>query len=129
MVAKPQRSLFGVLLGIFLILLVYALYFAKDFFLPVVLAFMLALTLSPIVRALARRGVPAPVSATLLVFLSFCGVAVIGFVLSGPIVALVEDAPKIGRELQERLSEVKGPLARVLQAGDQIMETINNLRR
>lgn len=119
-VVKPSRSLFGLLLGIFLILLVYALYFAKDFFLPVVLAFMLALTLSPIVRALAGRGVPAPLSATLLVFFSFCGIAVIGFVLSGPVVALVEDAPNIGRQLQERLSEVKGPLSRIMQAGDQI---------
>lgn len=117
---KPQRSLFGVLMAIFIILFVYALYFAKDFFLPVVLAFLLALTLSPIVRMLAWRGVPAPISATLLVFLSFCGVAIIGFGLSGPIVALVEDAPKIGRELQERLSEVKGPMSRILQAGDQI---------
>ncbi len=119
-VVKPSRGLFGLLLGIFLILLVYALYFAKDFFLPVVLAFMLALTLSPIVRALAWRGVPAPLSATLLVFFSFCGIAVIGFVLSGPVVALVEDAPNIGRQLQERLSEVKGPLSRLMQAGDQI---------
>ncbi|MFN3549546.1 MAG: AI-2E family transporter [Mesorhizobium sp.] len=119
-VVQPGRSLFGVLLGIFIILFVYALYFAKDFFLPVVLAFMLALTLSPIVRALSWRGVPAPLSATLLVFLSFCGVAVIGFVLSDPVVALVEDAPKIGRELQERLSEIKGPLSRLMQAGDQI---------
>jgi predicted PurR-regulated permease PerM len=118
--AAPRRGLFGVLLGIFLILFVYALYFAKDFFLPVVLAFMLALTLSPIVRALSWRGVPAPLSATLLVFLSFCCFAVIGFVLSGPIVSLVEDAPKIGRELQERLSEVQGPLSRIMQAGDQI---------
>jgi predicted PurR-regulated permease PerM len=116
----PRRGIFGVLLGIFLILFVYALYFAKDFFLPVVLAFMLALTLSPIVRMLVWRGVPAPISATLLVFLSFCGMAVIGFVLSGPIVSLVEDAPRIGRELQERLSEVRGPLSRIVQAGDEI---------
>jgi predicted PurR-regulated permease PerM len=56
--------------GIFLILLVYALYFARDFFLPVLLSFLFALTLSPIVRVLSRRGIPSPLSATLLVLVS-----------------------------------------------------------
>ena len=36
--------------GLFLFALVYALYFGRDFFMPVVLAFLLALMLTPIVR-------------------------------------------------------------------------------
>ncbi len=41
-----------------LVLFVGMLYVARDFFLPLVLAFLIALTLSPIVRAGRRRGVP-----------------------------------------------------------------------
>ena len=47
------------LVGIFLIAVVYALYFGREFFMPVVLAFLLALTLTPIVRVLGKRGMPA----------------------------------------------------------------------
>ena len=115
-----RRRTFRVLLGIFLILFVYALYFAKDFFLPVVLAFMLALTLSPIVRVLSWRGVPAPLSATLLVLVSFTGLSIMGFLLSGPVLDLVNDAPKIGRELRERVSEIRGPLTRFVEASEEI---------
>lgn len=115
-----RRRTFRVLLGIFLILFVYGLYFAKEFFLPVVLAFMLALTLSPIVRVLSWRGVPAPLSATLLVLISSGTLGIMGFLLSGPVVDLVNDAPKIGWELRERLSEVRGPLTRFMEASEEI---------
>ena len=60
------------LVGIFLLAVVYALYFARAFFMPVILAFLLALTLTPIVRFLRKRGMPAMLSATLLVVLSVC---------------------------------------------------------
>ena len=121
-----RKRTFRVLLGIFLILLVYGLYFAKDFFLPVVLAFMFALTLSPIVRVLAWRGIPAPLSATLLVLISFCGFGAVGFLLSGPVVDLVNDAPKIGWELRERLSEIRGPLTRFVEASEEIDNVTEN---
>ena len=62
-------SLRGLVLGIFIILMFSSLYFAKDFFMPVVLAFLFAMTLTPIVRYLRKKGIPSPLSATLLVFL------------------------------------------------------------
>lgn len=114
------KRIFRLLLGLFLILFVYSLYFAKDFFLPMVLAFLLALTLSPIVRFLSRRGVPAPLSATLLVLTSFFGFGMIGFLLSGPVADLVNDAPRIGWELRQRLSDIQVPLTRFLEASEEI---------
>ena len=60
----------SLLIGIFIFTAVYALYFARDFFMPVILAFMLALMLTPIVRLLRKHGHPRSLSATLLVFLS-----------------------------------------------------------
>ena len=50
--------------GIFILVAIYALYFARDFVMPVVLAFLLALMLTPIVRFLKKRGVPEALSAT-----------------------------------------------------------------
>ena len=57
-------SLRGLALGIFVILLFASLYFAREFFMPVILAFLFALTLTPIVRFLRKRGIPSPISAT-----------------------------------------------------------------
>ena len=46
------------LIGSFIILLVSGLYLARDILLPIALAFMLTLTLSPVVRYLARFRIP-----------------------------------------------------------------------
>jgi predicted PurR-regulated permease PerM len=109
-------------LGIFLILLVGALYFARDFFMPVVLAFLMALTLTPIVRFLGKRGVPAALSATLLVIVSAGAIGATGYMMSGPVAELIEDAPRIGRDLTVRLRELRQPLEQVLDASEQIDE-------
>ena len=64
---SDTRLMRSLLIGIFIFMAIYALYFARDFFMPVVLAFLLALMLTPIVRFLRKHGMPEPVSATLLV--------------------------------------------------------------
>lgn len=114
----PGRS--AVVTGIFVILSIYALYFGREFFMPVVLAFLFALTLTPIVRFLRKRGVPSALSATLLVVIS-AGVAGLGgYLLSGPLMELINDAPQIGRTLTERIEELRGPFDRLMQVSGQI---------
>lgn len=108
------------LIGIFIILAVLALYFGRDFFMPVVLAFLFALTLTPIVRFLRKRGIPSPLSATLLVVASTIVLAIGGYLLSGPTTQLINDAPQIGRALTERIEEMRGPFDRLMRISDQI---------
>jgi predicted PurR-regulated permease PerM len=121
----PSRAVPRLLGGIFLIMAIYALYFAKDFFMPVVLAFLLTLTLTPIVRFLRKRGVPAPVSATLLVIGFGLGVALLGYLVSGPVMTLFDDAPRIGRELRQRLADIRAPLDRIVEASKQVDDVSN----
>jgi len=106
--------------GLFLLAFIYALYFARDFFMPIVLALLLALTLTPIVRFLRRRGVPAVVSATLLVLFSAGAIAITGYLASGPVSELIGKAPTIGFEVAERLSELRRPLDRLLRISNQV---------
>ncbi len=113
------RSGFAVT-GIFLLLSMYALYFGREFFMPVILAFLFALTLTPIVRFLRKRGVPSPISATLLVFISAGVVSLGGYLLSGPVMQLIADAPSIGRTLTERVEELRGPFDTLMQISQQI---------
>jgi predicted PurR-regulated permease PerM len=118
--ASDARLMRSLLIGIFLFALVYALYFARDFFMPVILAFMLALMLTPIVRLLRRHGVPEFVSATMLVFLTVAVVGAIGYFMSGPVIALANDWPAIGRKLSERLTELRHPFERLLEILNQV---------
>ncbi|MBS9719341.1 AI-2E family transporter [Tianweitania sp. BSSL-BM11] len=107
--AKLRR----LVLGLFLISACSALYFARDFFMPVVLAFLVAMTLTPIVRFLRKRGVPSALSATLLVVAFATVFGLLAYVVSGPAITLVNDAPSIGRTLAERLRQLQRPIERI----------------
>ncbi|WP_315925831.1 AI-2E family transporter [Mesorhizobium sp. SP-1A] len=119
-VIAESRHMRWLLTGIFLIMAVYALYFGKDFFMPVILAFLLALTLTPIVRFLRKRGVPDALSATLLVLLSLSLVGSAGYFLSGPVIDLVNNAPSIGQQLTERLAPLRRPYERLMHISQQL---------
>jgi predicted PurR-regulated permease PerM len=117
------------LLGmIFLIMTVAALYFARDFFMPVVLAFLLTLTLTPIVRFFRKRGVPSGISATCLIILFACVIAILGYMISGPVSRLMEDAPRIGTQLKERLADLRTPLDQIMKASEQVDKVSESAR-
>ena len=52
--------------GLFVLAVFYTLYFARAFFLPIVLAVLLDFLLSPIIRTLKRARIPEPLGAALL---------------------------------------------------------------
>ncbi len=122
------RSGFAVT-GIFLILAIYALYFGRDFFMPVVLAFLFTLTLTPIVRFARKRGIAAPLSATALVIGSATFVGLGGYLLSGPVMNLIDDAPQIGYTLTERIERLRGPYDLLMEFSgqiDEVTDTVND---
>ena len=114
------RLLRSLLIGIFILLTVAVLYLARAFFMPVIVAFLLALTLTPIVRFLRKRGVPEVVSATLLVLLSIFVFVAAGYLLSGPVISLINNSYSIGQQLTERLAQFKRPLERVMDLAHQL---------
>ncbi|RUW31878.1 AI-2E family transporter [Mesorhizobium sp. M1E.F.Ca.ET.041.01.1.1] len=114
------RLMRSLLIGIFILLTVFALYFARAFFMPVILAFLLALTLTPIVRFLRKHGIPDALSATLLVLLSVFFVASAGYLLSGPVIDLINNTSSIGQQLTERLAPFKRPLERAIDISRQL---------
>jgi predicted PurR-regulated permease PerM len=112
--ASGMRLVRGLLIGMFIFMAVFSLYLAKAFFMPVILAFLLALTLTPIVRFLRKHGVPDAISATLLVLFSVVGIATAGYLLSGPVIDLINNGPSIGRQVAERLERLRQPFERFM---------------
>jgi predicted PurR-regulated permease PerM len=103
-----------------LVLVTAALYLARDFFLPVVLAFLFALTLIPIVRGLARRGVPSGLSAAALVLMLAFGLGAAGYFLSGPVATWIDQAPNMGRQIESKLRSLRGSVEAVAKATKQV---------
>ncbi|MDX8468448.1 AI-2E family transporter [Mesorhizobium sp. VK23B] len=114
------RLMRSLLIGIFVLLTVFALYFGRAFFMPVILAFLLALTLTPIVRFLRKHGIPDVLSATLLVLLSVFLVGSAGYLLSGPVIDLINNSSSIGLQLTDRLAPFKQPLQRIVDISRQL---------
>ena len=106
--------------GCFILLLVGAAYYARSFVLPLVLAVLISLTFLPLVRWLARRGVPAGVSAILLVLSLAAAVAAVALLLANPISQAVKEAPHIASALRDRFAALREPIAMISHASDQI---------
>ncbi|CDX35723.1 conserved membrane hypothetical protein [Mesorhizobium sp. SOD10] len=115
-----MRLMRSLVIGIFILMTTAALYFARAFFMPVVLAFLLALTLTPIVRFLRKRGISEVISATLLVLLSIFIFAAAGYLLSGPVIDLINNSYSIGQQLTERLAPFRRPLERMMDLAHQL---------
>lgn len=124
---KPSYRSHPYIVGIFLMMAVYGLYIAREFLTPVFLAFILATTLTPVVRFMGKRGVPSVVASTILIALSAAGFLGLGYVTSGPITQMVSDAPEIGDKLRERAETLRRMFDKAIQATAQIDKVSENI--
>jgi predicted PurR-regulated permease PerM len=117
-VTAPSR----LLLGIFLILLVFALDFAREFLLPVTMAFFIALTFRPIIRKASKRGIPAWLSASVFMggLLLLTGALI--YALSAPLAGWVADAPEYARTFRERFEEIRNSFRPITNLTDRVNE-------
>ncbi|WP_420392062.1 AI-2E family transporter [Acuticoccus sp.] len=101
-----------------------AMDYAQSLVLPVVLAFIISLTLTPINLWLQRR-LWAGFSAFLLVAGVTLAIGIAVVTLSQPFTAFIDDAPAIGRKLQDRLSEFRGPVESITKASQEVEQITN----
>ena len=97
-------------------------YHARELILPVLLGFLLALTLSPVNRSIQRIGVPAGISATLLVLVAAAGIVLAIFFTGGTVAEWTNDAPAIAQQLKQKLSGVSEALEVVQKTSKDIEE-------
>ncbi|MDQ6758273.1 MAG: AI-2E family transporter [Acidobacteriota bacterium] len=110
------------LTGLFILACFYTLYFGREFFLPISLAFVFTFLLSPIVRALKTVHIPESLGAALVILGCLGSLGFIGYELSGPLTEWMEKAPEISQKLQGHLRNLKKPVEKITQAGEQVQE-------
>lgn len=103
-----------------------ALYFAQTFFIPVALSLLLALILSPIVRAARRRGVPHVVSAVALVSMVAVAMVAGALLISAPAAQWISRTPELGARLEQRLNGIREPVEAVNRASEQVEQATDS---
>jgi predicted PurR-regulated permease PerM len=108
------------LTGLFILAAFYTLYFARSFFLPIVLAILLSFLLSPVVRGLKKLHIPEGLGAAVVV-LGLLGALGLGiYELAGPAYEWAQQAPKSLHKLESKLAELKKPVQTVSNATAQV---------
>lgn len=110
------------LIGLFLLAMLHAAYIAKPVLLPLAIAMLLALILSPAVNVLAGLGAPRPVAAAVAVTATVVVVATGAIRLAEPARAWLDRAPATMQEFNQKLSGLRRSVAQVSQAAQKVEE-------
>ena len=98
---------------------------AKDFLVPVIVAFLLSLVFSPLCRWLRRRGIPEPLSAAVIIFALFSGIVTVSGSLAVPVSEWIDDAPRITREVEQKLKALSGVAKAMKKVDEQVQRATN----
>lgn len=94
----------------------------QDLFVPLALAVLFSLVLSPLVR-LGQRVVPRAVAVIAVVVLAFAGLAFASYGLVGQVAGLGKKLPEYRANTTAKLDALRGPVARVVKAGREALDT------
>lgn len=125
--AKPERPHATLapqwaVVGIFLMLLVGGMAYARAFLMPVVLALLLQLVFSPLRRQMGRIGLSAGLSAG-IIMTTLVGALILGAAsLAVPARDWIARAPDLSVELREKIEQIRGTTETVQNAAEQIDE-------
>jgi predicted PurR-regulated permease PerM len=108
------------IVAIFVLMIFYTLYFARIFFLPIVLAILLSFLLSPIVRGLKRLWIPEYVGAA-LVMLFVLGILGVGiYYLIDPATQWMATVPKSISRIEQKVRLFRKPVEQVTKTAERV---------
>lgn len=124
-IQRPRRMTAIAVTGLFVLALFYTFYLARDFFLPIVLAWILSLLLSPVVRFLKKLRIPEALGAFIVIAVIFGGFVAGAMALSGPASDWIAKAPEAMRTAQSKVRAVLSPAQKFSEAAKEV-EKISN---
>ncbi|MEO8164295.1 MAG: AI-2E family transporter [Betaproteobacteria bacterium] len=116
----PRARHDWVIVGLFIMVALFAFHFARALLLPIVLAALFALLLSPIVGWLRKLHVPEPVGAAVVLVLVLGAVGAAVYTLAGPAAEWVAKAPQSLGVAETKLRKLKQPVAEVQRAAEKL---------
>lgn len=119
---NTARGLSWPLVVLALLAVVTTVVLARTFLMPVFLALLVSITVSPIRRTLAKHGVGEVVTAALVVGGLLAAVVAIVYALSGPVQEYASNGEQIANEVERKLRGVNQAIEAVAEATDQVEE-------
>jgi predicted PurR-regulated permease PerM len=108
-------------MGIFVLLLLAALHYAQPMVMPVVLAFITGIVLTPLLVQARAIGIPYWFSALLVVGILIAMLSYAIVLLAEPVSEWIQKAPQFGAALREKLRFLDGPIAAFNSLRESIM--------
>jgi predicted PurR-regulated permease PerM len=95
--------------------LLYTLYFAREFLIPIAFAVLLNFLLSPLIRRMVRVHIKAPIGAAIIVLVLIAAVVEGGYQLSGPAQRWAMTAPESFARAEQKVRSIIRPVQQVTQ--------------
>ncbi len=118
-------SLSGLLTLAIAVVVIAALYLARDLFIPITLAVLLSFVLAPFVRILRWVGLPRPPAALIAVLLALGVILAVGGVIGAQLATLAQDLPRYQTTIREKVDTVRALTIGRITA---LLERIDELR-
>ncbi len=114
------RRLLHVATGVLVLLSVYTFYVSSPVLIPLILAVLITMLLTPAIGLLDRLGLPRPLSAAIVlaILLGVLGGGAYG--LSAPAQEWLQKLPQSGGKIDKMLRSIKKPFAQIEQATEQL---------
>jgi predicted PurR-regulated permease PerM len=126
-IRKPMNVLAVSALGLLVLAIFYTFYLAREFFLPVTMAWILSLLLKPGVRFLERLHLSPPVGSAVLMILLLALVLCGLFLLSGPATEWVRRAPESLDKIERKVRSMATEAQEITKAAETV-EHLTDLR-
>ena len=114
------RRLLHVLTGILVLLSVYTFYVSSPVLIPLTLAVLITMLLSPVISLLDGLKIPRPLSAAVVIAIL---VGILGggaYGLAGPAQEWLQKLPQSGGKIDKMLRSIKKPFAQIEQATERL---------
>lgn len=90
-----------------LVVVIAALYFGRDVFVPLALAALLSFALAPLIATLRRWGIPRIPAVVAVVLVAFLGIFSFGFVVAGQVSQLGASLPRYEYNIREKVGSLQ----------------------
>ncbi|MEX0605523.1 MAG: AI-2E family transporter [Marinobacter sp.] len=116
------------LYGLFALGVLYTLYLAHEIILPIILAFLTSLLLSPLVKkAYHRFGIPRVITSLVLILLLVAALAGLGWTVAKPVTEWAGKAPEGISKLLVGESAFKKQIEKVTESAAKVEESVEEL--
>ena len=90
-----------------LVVVIAALYFGRDVFVPLALAGLLSFALAPLIATLRRWGIPRTSAVITVVLVAFLGIFIFGFIVAGQVSQLGASLPRYEHNIREKIGSLQ----------------------